>query len=200
MQSPIRFASRLDWLYSSLRFFQKHMAVIMGLGLVAGLGRVIQLGGFGEIPAWMNVVLEIIVESSRLILFLYVLGFANTTAGVSKVKHLLLHKNDRKHYWRVALQRLKQNWLSILVNIIAFSFIAWSINFVIDLIAYETCLYLTLKKDGILTETSSEWTILLFFKNLSVIPFTLVFNAVFLLWITDKLRHYINLIPNQKQV
>ncbi|WP_345245777.1 hypothetical protein [Nibrella saemangeumensis] len=198
MQSTTHLVRKLDWLYATLRFFRKHLAVIMSLGLVAGLGRVVQLGGFGEIPAWMNVMVEILVESSRLLLFLYVLGFASATTGALRVKHFLLHKKDRSHYWRVALQRLRQNGLSILLNIIVFAFIAWGINYLIDLLAYETCLYLTLKQDGILTDSSSEWTILLFFKNLSVIPFTLVFNAVFLLWITGKLRNYIPPIPNGK--
>lgn len=196
MALTIRLAGKLDWLYATLRFFQKHLAVIMSLGLVAGLGRVIQLGGFGDIPAWMNVVLEIIIETSRLLLFLYALGFANTMTGVLRVKQWLLQTNDRKRYWGVVRHRLRRHWLAILLNITAFSFIAWGINYLIDLLAYETCLYLTLKKDGILRESSSEWTILLFFKNLSVIPFTLVFNALFLLWLTDKLRNTMPLTPN----
>ena len=59
-------------------------------------------------------------------------------------------------------------------------------NLLIDHLAYETCLYLALRYNGILVDTSSEWTILLFFKNISVIPFTLVFETIVLLWLTNK--------------
>ena len=77
-----------------------------------------------------------------------------------------------------------------MLNLIGFSLVAWSVNYLIDLLAYQTCLYLTLKENGVLVESSSEWTILLFFKNLSVIPFTLVFETLFVLWLTNKLPNY----------
>ena len=75
------------------------------------------------------------------------------------------------------------------MNIVGFLLIAWAINYLIDVLAYETCLYLTLKKDGILVESSSEWAILLFFKNLTVIPLTLIFDTVLLLWLANKLSN-----------
>jgi hypothetical protein len=87
-----------------------------------------------------------------------------------------------------AKDNFKKYWLLILINFVCFLLIAATINYLIDLLAYETCLYLKLTEDGILSPSSSEWTILLFFKNLSVIPFTLVFEAVFLLWLTNKLQ------------
>lgn len=159
----------------------------MGLGFIAALGRVIQLGGFGQITSWMNVVLEIVIESARILLFLYVLGLANIKNGVLRIKHLLTSKVDRKKFFTIAIQKLKQQWFLVGLNIIGFLLIAWGINFLIDLLAYETCLYLSLKTDGILAESSSEWTILLFFKNLTVIPLTLIFDTVLLLWLANKL-------------
>lgn len=72
------------------------------------------------------------------------------------------------------------------MNFIGFSVIVWGMNYLIDLLAYQTCLYLALKQGGILAPASSEWTILLFFKNLSVIPFTLIFETLFLLWLADR--------------
>ena len=162
--------------------------VLAGLGLIAALGRVIQLGGFGEISTFLNSTLEVIIESARVILFLYVLGLANVKKGVLRIKHLITQQENRKQNWLIASQKVKKQWFSILLNLIAFLLIAWTLNYLIDLLAYETCLYLTLKKGGILSNSASEWTILLFFKNLSVIPFTLVFDAVFLLWITNRFQ------------
>ena len=159
----------------------------MGLGFIAAFGRVIQLGGFGQITTWMNVILEIVIESARILLFLYVLGWANIKNGVLRIKHLLTRKEDRKKFLTVAIHKLKKQWFLVSLNIIGFLLIAWTINFLIDLLAYETCLYLSLKTDGILAESSSEWTILLFFKNLTVIPFTLIFDTILLLWLVNKL-------------
>jgi hypothetical protein len=178
--------NQLNWLYSTIYFFKKNFLVLAGLGLIAAFGRVIQLGGFGEISSFLNITLEVVIESARVILFLYVLGLANVKKGALRIKHLFTQQENRKQNWRIASQKVKKQWFSILLNLIAFLLIAWTLNYLIDLLAYETCLYLTLKKGGILSNSASEWTILLFFKNLSVIPITLVFDAVFLLWITNK--------------
>lgn len=163
------------------------MAKILGLGLMAALGRVIQLGGFGPIPAGMNIALEVVVESARLLLVLFVLGWGNIRGGALRIKHIWRKKDSRKKLWAAAIQKMKRQWLAIFLNMIAFLAIAWTINYLIDLLAYETCLYLTLKKDGILVETSSEWTILLFFKNLTVIPLTLIFDTILILWLSNRL-------------
>lgn len=178
----------LTWLQNTLQFYKKHFLALLSLGLVAALGRVIQLGAFGDITTSFHVLLEVIIESARLLLFVYVLGLANVKKGASRIKHLFTQKENRKQSWRSALRRFRQQWPSILLNLTVFSGIAYSINYLIDLVAYETCLFLTLKQDGLIANTASEWTILLFFKNLSVIPFTLTFEAIFLLWITDKLQ------------
>lgn len=183
-------SNKLISLQNAFYFFKKHFMVITGLGLVSAFGRVIQLGGFGEISAWANFVLEVIVESSRILLFLYVLGLANIRKGFFRIKHFFTQKANRKLRWRIAIQKLKSQWLSILLNIAGFLLIAWTLNYLIDLLAYKTCLYLSLKKNGVLDNSSSEWAILLFFKNLSVIPFTLVFETLFVLWLTNKLNNY----------
>ena len=190
MNLSFNLSDKLSLLTNTLYFFKKHFIVIMGLGLIAALGRVIQLGGFGEITNWMNVILEVVIESARVLLFLYVLGLANIKNGVLQIKHVLTHKNKRKNFLTTAIQKLKMQWFSISLNIIGFLLIAWTINYLIDLLAYKTCLYLTLKKGGILVDSSSEWTILLFFKNLTVIPLMLIFDSVLLLWLSNKLSNY----------
>lgn len=177
-------------LNNTVYFFKKHFVTIMGLGLIAAVGRVIQLGGFGQITSWMNVILEVIVESARILLFLYVLGLANVKNGILRIRHLLTHKDNRKKLLTNAIHKLKKQWLSLSLNIIGFLVIASLINYLIDLLAYETCLYLSLKSDGILAESSSEWTILLFFKNLTVIPLTLIFDTVLLLWLANNLSGF----------
>ena len=89
MNLSFNLSDKLSLLNNTFYFFKKHFMAIMGLGLIAALGRVIQLGGFGEITNWMNIILEVVVESARILLFLYVLGLANIRNGVLRIKHLL---------------------------------------------------------------------------------------------------------------
>lgn len=190
MSPAFNLSDKLNLLNSTLYFFKKHFIVIIGLGLIAAFGRVIQLGGFGQITTWENIVLEVVVETSRILLFLYVLGLANIKNGVLRIRRLFTRKIYQKTPLTISFQKLKKQWFFVLLNILVFIIIAWTINYLINLLAYKTCFYLTLKKDGILTESSSEWTILLFFKNLTVIPFTLIFDTVLLLWLSNKLSNH----------
>lgn len=190
MNTCFTFSDKLTSLQNAVYFFKKHFLIVIGLGLIAAFGRVIQLGGFGEITTTANIIAEIIIEVSRILLFLYVLGLANIQRGILRIKRFFTQKSNRKSQWTNAVQKFRQQWYSILLNFIGFSLIAWAINYLIDLLAYQTCFYLTLKKNGVLAESSSEWIILLFFKNLSVIPFTLVFETLFVLWLTNKLHNY----------
>ena len=160
--------------------------LILGFGLIAAFGRVIQLGGFGEIPRWEHYLLEVVVETSRLMIILFVLGTTNIRRGASYFVRFFTSWTNMKTYSRVAIDRFRKHWLMLTFNFLAFMTIAFGINILIDQLAYETCLLLSLKSSGILAAKSSEWTILLFFKNLTVIPFTLVFETVLLLWLTNR--------------
>jgi len=186
----INFLNKLTTLNNAIYFIKKHFLVILGLGLISAFGRVIQLGGFGEIQGWVNIVLEIIVGSSRILLFLFVLGLANVKKGLLRIRNLFTKKDMWSSNWSASIQKIKNQWLSILLNLAAFLIIASIFNYLIDQLAYQTCLYLSLKENGVLVGSSSEWTILLFFKNLSVIPFTLVFETLLILWIAGKLNNY----------
>jgi hypothetical protein len=175
-------------LHSSLCFFRRYFTIIIGLGLIAAFGRVAQLGGFGPIATWLNIVLEVLIETARILLFLFVLGIANIERGLGLLKRVFLGKINLKSYKRIVVQKFKAEGIQILCSVLGFLVVAWLINYWIDVVAYETCLYVMLKSRGILEHTSSEWTIILFFKNVLTIPFTLIFEAVFFLWITGKIR------------
>ena len=101
--------------------------VIFGLGLVAAFGRVIQLGGFGQITSQVNIFLEVVVEFVRVLIFLYVLGLASFSNGALRIKQLITDKNSRKLYWNVGLQKMKKQWVEILLNFFVFAGIAWMI-------------------------------------------------------------------------
>ncbi|MEJ1239743.1 hypothetical protein WBG78_16520 [Chryseolinea sp. T2] len=178
--------SNLEPMIASLSFMKRHWIVLVSLGLIAALGRVIQLGGFGEVSRLTHTLLEIVVEASRVAILLFVLGVANVRKGLQQVVRLVTGKIQFRSYSGHAWSKMKSRWSALTFSLVLFGLIAWGLNLLINQLAYETCLYLTLKREGILVGTSSEWTILLFFKNLSVIPFTLVFETVLVLWLANK--------------
>lgn len=186
MNLLVNLSNRLSLVYHTVNFLRKHLMIILGLGLIAAFGRVIQLEGFGPITSRLHIFLEVVVEFVRLLIFLYVLGLASFRDGVLRIKRFFTDKISRKLYWRVALQKVRKQWVEILFNFFVFLGIASLINYLIDLLAYQTCLYLSLKKNEILNQASSEWAIILFFKNLSTIPFMLTFEALLLLWMINK--------------
>jgi len=181
-------AFNLEWFNGTIRFFKTHFLTVFTLGFIAGLGRVIQLRGFGPVSPSMHIVLEVIIESARVLLFLYILGSASLRIGFSRFIGLFRKSPERGAALKLALANFKSSWKAWLLNFTVYLALAWGINLMIDQLAYETCLYLTMTERGVLSTNSSEWTIILFFKNLTVIPLTFIFNTLLLFYATDKLK------------
>ncbi|SKB71364.1 hypothetical protein [Dyadobacter psychrophilus] len=177
----------LDWTHHSLYFLRKHFLVILTLGLIAGLGRAAQLKAFGEISSTLHFVLEMIIQSARMLIFLFALGVTNIRSGIKRTVAIFSVKKDSSQKRKLALEKFKLHWKRMLWNLGAFLIISFLINLFIDHIAYETCMYISLRERGLLHANASEWTIILLLKNLSVIPLTLVFNAMCLLWFINRL-------------
>jgi len=182
-----RILKKTDWLFEALLFFKTHFVIILALGLIAAFGRATQLGAFGPVSSSFHFLLEIIIQSARLLIFVYTLGFTNVKKGLSRIKKIVTTKAAWKENWHTACKKIKTEWPSLLTSFVIYLLIALVINKLIDYAAYQTCLYYKLKTNEIISNQASEWVIILFFKNISVIPFTLVFNALFLLWITNKI-------------
>lgn len=182
----------LHWTWATIRFIKQNWPFIISMAFVAAFGRVVQLGAWGPLSPLTHWLLEVIIEGSRLLLFVYTLSLANLPSGLNKFRHLFTGRADWQRtrlgaVWRLVLRRLLRGWPALLLNFIAFAMIALVLNAFIDHIAYRTCLYVTLKARQFIAERSSEWVLILFFKNLSVIPFTLIFDALFFLWLTNSL-------------
>lgn len=187
MTPALKLFKTLTWFSQSVRFFKSHFLTIFGLGLVAAFGRAIQLGAFGPVTTSSHLLLETAIESARVLIFLFALGVANVRTGAIRALRLITNGAMRRKNWNLAVQKIKKQWVALLLNLVVFLVSAWLINLLIDYAAYQTCLYAKLKANQVIAEEASEWTVILFFKNISVIPFTLVFNALFVLWTTRKL-------------
>ena len=163
----------------SVDFFGVHFLLVFGAGLIAGLGRAIQLGAMHEVSGGVNTLLEIIIETARILTFLLVLGEGSIGKGTQSVRSIfLLNRAQWKSIWSVVITRIKVNWIALVINLLMYSVVAFIINFIIDKVAYDTELLTMLQNSHILAPKTSEWVLLLFFKNLTVIPFTIIFNGV----------------------
>jgi hypothetical protein len=187
MLRSINLSEKLKWFSESFWFFKNHFLIIFSLGLVAALGRAIQLEAFGSISTSFHIILEIVIELARLLIFLYALGLSNIRFGWRRVVTLFRKKGSWSSNWNIAVSQLKIQWRLLVFNLTVFLALAAVINLLIDYATYQTCLYAKLQANQLISPKASEWALILFFKNISVIPFTLVFNALFLLWITNKL-------------
>ncbi|MEJ0056033.1 MAG: hypothetical protein WDN75_10465 [Bacteroidota bacterium] len=115
--------------------------MILGLCLVAAFVRVIQLGGFGETEPWMNPALEAVVEGSRILMFLFVLGVANIKKGLLQIGYLFSAQMEWRKHWSNTKKNIKMNWVYLSMNLIGFAAIAGVFNLLIDQLAYETAFF-----------------------------------------------------------
>jgi hypothetical protein len=187
MNAHLKTWRSLEWTLATLNFIKVNFWVLFGLALIAAVGRSVQLRAFGPITPIGHAFLEIMIEGSRLAVVVYALGLANIKTGISKILLLIRGKTTRQRNWHMAMIKMRQQWPTIIINLGAFLLIAYIFNFLIDHIVYETCLYISLIARKLISDQSSEWVLILFFKNLSVIPFTLVFQTLFVHWITNRL-------------
>ena len=156
---------KLHWFTESVGFFKSNFFTIFGLGLVAAFGRAIQMKAFGPISLSSHLFLEIVIESARILIFLYALGLTNVRSGVTKVIRVFTRSDSRKKNWYIAFHTLKSQWLGLLTNLMFFLLAAWVINFLIDYADYQTCLFVTLKENQIISDQASVWTFILFYKK-----------------------------------
>ena len=151
---------------TSLAFYINHSVAILGLTLFAAVGRAIQLGWPDRIPALLNGTLEIVVEGARFLIVVYVIwqSFATMRAGQGQFFAL---------FW----QNLTSRWLVLLLSILVFSIFALLVNGGIRWIAQYNPIQNALHGLPLLSSLNKErlsLVIVFFLKNLTIIPFTLV--------------------------
>lgn len=179
---------KYDLLSWSFRFYGNHFLSLLGLSLMAALGRTIQMGAMGEISSGWYISLEVLVESSRILILILVIGNGQIKSGVWKCKYAFtMKKYDRKRWWQTVTQNFRNYWPALLWNIIIFSFIALLINYLINTIADYQPLLTKLKDWQVLTDSASSLPVIFFLKNLTVIPFAIIFECGIFLRLSGKI-------------
>jgi hypothetical protein len=169
------------------RFINKHLLKVGMLNLVAAMGRFIQEGGMGKITAETFSLLEISIELSRVLLVLLVVGNSSISAGFRIILSIFKMKAfDWKQVGRQLINNIAWNKIALSVNLVIFMIVATITNISIDLVTHLFLLN-WLKVNGLLA-AASPWPVILFLKNVSIIPFTLVFECVLVLFLIGKIK------------
>jgi hypothetical protein len=166
---------------------KRNFLLIFILGVIAGEGRFWQEGGYGEISSTAHGILEVIVYVARILIVFVIIGRGYMQAGARNFAGIFsMTRSDWREVWENVKYNFLNNFLALSVNFIIFMIIAFVINVVLFTLLEHTTFLEWLKSIGLVSPTASEWPVLLFFKNISIIPFTLVFETLFVMWIVER--------------
>ena len=157
----------LPWAF---RFVWAHAPLVLGLSLVAALGRAVQLGGLGPVGPHGTASLEIVVESARVLLFCAVIGMGRVLDGLRTVASIVPRPPAG---WRASATavraRLRAEWPVLIPDVVGFGVIAFGVNAAIEAVA-----------------APGAYPLIFLLKNLTVIPLTIVFQGGLFLLMTGR--------------
>jgi hypothetical protein len=158
----------------------RFLPMVLVLGLVAAIGRALQIGAAGEISRSTHLALEAVIEGARLALLLHVLGGGSLLAGGASVLRLL---QSPRAAWRRMRAALHGRGGALALNLLGFAAIAALANVAIFRVADRWAVLAMLKHCGWIAEQAGPWVTILFLKNVSLIPWTLVFLGALAGWL-----------------
>jgi hypothetical protein len=136
----------------------------------------------------LAVALEFVVELARITTLLVIIGHGNLSNGIQKVVGIFRFSREQWSGFSRAVRRtFSQQWTVLLWNLLLFSLVAYAFNWANGVIADHSSVLLFLKDNGFMNESASGMPVFFFLKNLTVVPFTLVFDYILLRWLTGKL-------------
>ena len=176
-----------DLIQKTDTYFKRNFILILILGAMAGLGRFFQEGGYGEISNSMHGILEVVVNGARLLIILHIIGQGYMQAGFRNVTNLFtLTKSEWHRIWDNVKDNFLNNAITILTNFIILIVVAVIFNIALFALFDYTTFLEWLKSTALISPEASKWPVLLFFKNIFIIPFTLIFETLFVMWIVER--------------
>ncbi len=162
-------------LLNAARLFVQIAPVLLGLGLAGAVGRVLQVGRLRRASGPLRAALEIAVEGSRVVMVLAIVGAGDPIAGARALGALL-----QPGATSAALARLQAGWAArwqeLLTAFALFALVAVGANLAIFALARAAPLRVAFVRLGGLDPDDGglPLAIVLFVKNLTIIPFTMV--------------------------
>ena len=169
----------------SLGLFGRNAPLILSLALIAAVGRTIQVGRARNWPKPAYVAFEIAVEAVRLLIVVVVIGLGDPQAGAHAIAAFV--SGDGRG---AALAHLASGWThrwpQTLVALVLFAVVAVLANVTVFAIAAASPVRRLAIRVGIAgpDEGRATTAIVLFIKNLTIIPFTAVWIWGLLLFLS----------------
>ncbi|MFN3381590.1 MAG: hypothetical protein ACK41O_19175 [Runella zeae] len=178
----------VEILQKTRQFISRHGLKMLLLCLIAAFGRGMQEGGWGSVSSISFWGLEFMVEGARLGLMILVIGKGSLKIGFLRVVAIFrAKKSDWKLIWTHLKKNVSVNKIAILVNFALFLMIAALFNFSIH-VGIEAGLLEYLKNNHIVDAMASKWPVVFWLKNVSIIPFTLIFETILILYLTAPVK------------
>jgi hypothetical protein len=162
----------------SLRFCFANAVAIIGLGLLSAIGRAIQVGWDESISLSLYLLLEVIVEGSRIGILLVTIGGGSLGAGITTIRRISkMSEQERETNAEPMMTTFKNNWLDVALSFVIFVIFVYLIpNIVISRIADTESVLRVVQNLGLqgLDDESLQTVIVFVLKNITIIPFTIV--------------------------
>jgi hypothetical protein len=162
----------LAWAFG---FFGRHILIIFGIGLLAALGRALQVSRKTAFSKAGYVAFEVVVEAVRALIIFAVVGAGDLRSGVQAIWRFLASTGDRSAALNALVHGVTLRWPTMLACFIAFSLAGAAANVAIftgaSALSSAAAARLGPSPDE---DKARKLGIVLFIKNLTVIPFTVV--------------------------
>jgi hypothetical protein len=180
--------NRLSLLSWAFNFYFRNFLSLVSICLIAAMGRIIQFKAFGEISLFSYWTIEIAVEVSRIVFLLLIVGAGDIGIGGKRLRHLIMRGNNFRNSFRKIRSNFQKNWKVILLNFLLFSCFAFLLNMLIKHSAVCIVWADFFKNVNPFQAGSASTQFTFFIKNLTVIPFTLIFELAIFFFLTEKLK------------
>jgi hypothetical protein len=156
---------------------------ILGLGLLAAIGRAIQVGPGRAWPRPGYVAFEVLVECLRLLIFAVVIGLGDPAQGVRRIAAFISGGSASEALGRLG-QGLGQRWPEALAALVLFALVA----VVANLATFATAGLPSVRRLAAAAlqdadQARGKLAAVLFIKNLTIIPFTIIWLWALLLYL-----------------
>ncbi len=167
------------------RFMRQHYLTILLPGFISGMCRFIQEGGIGEVSVSNKALLGMVIFAARTVIVLSATGNGRPVAGLNTISRVFSMKSsDWRNTGLILRSHLRFNVPSVCGNLIIFIVICIFINAALGFITVHTPLIDNLKDLHVLAPAASKWPVILLLKNITIIPFTFVFEILLVLFLT----------------
>jgi hypothetical protein len=166
-------------------FYVANAPVILGLAVIAAAGRALQVGPLKSWPKPAYIAFEIAVEAVRLLIVVVVVGLGDLGAGAQKFGAFFAGGEQHAALGRLATG-WAHHWPETLAALGAFVSIAVILNVVVFAVSPLVPARLLAGAAGMhgIDEARSRIAVVLFIKNLTIIPFTVIWVWGLLLYLS----------------